>query len=112
MLIIMVVAMNRTTFSLEVFGERAANIIYNSRGYNQPYIEHLKRLLRKAIAEELTESQRDAVTGFYFFNKSVSEMALEKGVNKSTVSRNLKRGCERLALSMKYGLSPVYLDRE
>ncbi len=104
--------MNRATFSLEVFGERAAYDCYCAGGDNKQYIRHLKELLRRAINEELTQCQRLAVEGFYFEGKSVTQIALEQGVNKSTVSRNLKRAKEKLAFSMRYGLSPVYLDRE
>ena len=104
--------MNRLTFSIEVFGERAASAAYESRGDNGKYLEHLKKLLRKAIEEELTESQRAAVTGFYFENLSVSEMAELRGVNKSTISRNLHRACQKLSLVMRYGASPLYLLQE
>ncbi len=104
--------MNRATFSLEVFGERAAYDCYCTGGDNKQYINRLKELLKRAINEELTECQRSAVTGFYFEGKSVSRLAAEQGVNKSTVSRNLKRAKEKLAFSMRYGLSPIYLDRE
>ena len=104
--------MNRLTFSLEVFGERAARAQFESHGDNERYLEHLKKLLRKAIAEELTESQRDAVTGFYFENLSVSEMAEQRGVNKSTISRNLRRAVDKLSLVMRYGVSPIYLSQE
>lgn len=104
--------MNRLTFSLEVFGERAARAQFESRGDNEKYIGHFKKLLHKAIEEELTESQRDAVKGFYFDNLSVSEMAKQRGVNKSTISRNLHRAVQKLALVMRYGVSPVYLSQE
>ncbi len=104
--------MNRITFSLEVFGERAAKAAFDSNGSNESYLEHLKKLLHKAIKEELTESQRDAVMGFYFQNLSVSEMAAARGVNKSTISRNLHRACQKLSLVMQYGASPIYLSQE
>ncbi len=102
--------MNRRTFSLEIFGEEASNRISNMRGSNSEYIDYLKRLLRQAIRNELTECQRLAVMGFYFEGKNVTTLALEQGVNKSTVSRNLKRAREKLSISMRYSLSPLYLD--
>ncbi len=104
--------MNRVTFSLEIFGDKAASQQFSGRGDNKAYIEHLKKLLRRAINEELTECQKIAVCGFYYDGKSVTQMALEQGVNKSTVSRNLKRAKEKLALSLRYGLSPVFLERD
>jgi RNA polymerase sigma factor (sigma-70 family) len=108
----MVTAMNRATFSLEVFGEQISNRIYGLRGDNSEYISRLKTLLHSAIESELTECQRAAVTGFYFEGKSVTALAEEQGVNKSTVSRNLKRARIKLAASMRYALSPIYLDRD
>lgn len=104
--------MNRATFSLEIFGEKAARMQFSSAGDNKAYLAHLKDLLRRAIEEELTECQRLAVCGFYYDAKSVTQLADELGVNKSTVSRNLKRGKEKLALAMRYGLSPVFLERD
>lgn len=102
--------MNRRAWSLEIFGEEAENRLFNMRGGNSEYIDYLKRLLRQAIRNELTECQRAAVIGFYFEGKSVTALALEQGVHKSTVSRNLKRAREKLAVSMRYSLSPIYLD--
>ena len=104
--------MNRSTFSLAVFGEQVSSRVYNLRGDNSEYITYLKKLLHSAIESELTECQRQTVTCFYFGGKSVTEIAKEQGVNKSTVSRNLKRAREKLALSMRYGLSPMYLERD
>lgn len=104
--------MTRTSFSLEVFGDKAAMQNYGSQGSNEKYINHLKKMLRNAISMELTECQRLAVEEYYFRGKSVSEIAAAQGVNKSTISRNLKRGKEKLAIAMRYSLSPIYLDRD
>lgn len=102
--------MNRTTFSLEVFGDGIA--LPREGADNRKYIEHLKKMLRSAVANDLTPAQRKAVTEFYFNGKSVGVISEELGVNKSTVSRNLKRARARLSAVMKYGLAPVFLDEQ
>ena len=102
--------MNKTTFSLEVFGESAVYAAYSAGKDNSAYIKHLKEILRRAVDGELTECQREAVLGVYYRNKTVTELADELGVNKSTVSRNLKRAREKLAFAMRYGAIPFYPD--
>jgi len=108
----MVIQMNRTSFSLEVFGESVSNRVYSLRGDNSEYITYLKKLLHSAIERELRECQKSAVNKFYFEGMSVTDIAREQRVNKSTVSRNLKRARQKLSLTMRYGLSPIYLDRD
>ena len=61
----------------------------------------LKRLHR-VIDAELTEKQRQAVTGYYMEGKNIPELAREYGVNKSTISRTLKRAEQRLRRCLKY----------
>ena len=85
-----------------MFGERAALLEYNAGGTNTQYIMYLKRQLCKAIDEVLTEQQKRAVTGYYLEGKSITEIAREQGVNRSTVSRNLKRGITRLSAALRF----------
>ena len=101
--------MNRTSFSLEIFGDRfpwAGNTTQFSD--NSKQLEMLKMSLRKAIKSELTDCQRHAVEEYYFNKKSVTEIAVDLGVNKSTVSRHLKRAREKLGHALKYGLFPIW----
>lgn len=102
--------MDRTTFSLEIFGDRMAAANYASAGTNEKQIEFLKQQLRRAMNTELTESQRAVVTDFYFGGRTVTEIAAERGVNKSTVSRQLKRSREKLRTVLRYGFSPLWDD--
>lgn len=60
-----------------------------------------ERLLR-VMANELTEKQRRAVEDYYLHGKRIPEMAREYGVNKSTVSRTLRRAMGKLRRFMKY----------
>ena len=60
----------------------------------------LKRLQR-IIREELTQLQRDAIVGVYFQGKTITEIAEERNVCKSTVYRTLKRGEAKLRRFLK-----------
>lgn len=103
--------MNRTSFSLDVFGDRfryADNETYPFSD-NSKHLESLKVSLRNAMDSELTDCQRRVVDEFFFHNKSVTEIAAELGVNKSTVSRHLKRAKEKLGQALKYGLYPIWM---
>lgn len=100
--------MDRTTFSLEIFGDRLKPAHYYSSGSNEKQILYLKRQLHKAMESELTDRQRDIVRSFYFEGKSVTDIAASMGVNKSTVSRHLKRSREKLKNVLSYGFAPVW----
>ena len=98
--------MSRTSFSLEVFGDKAMLLEGGEYPYsdNSRQIEIMKRALKKAMKTELTECQHLVVNEFFFNQKSVTEIAKELCVNKSTVSRHLKRAKEKLGQVLKYGL--------
>lgn len=65
-------------------------------------MEVQKKRLREAIRQELTPLQRETFLAYYFQDKSVLEIALERGVNKSTVWRTLLRAERRLKMLLKY----------
>ena len=69
-----------------------------------PYLNAQGRARRvaRAIEGELTPCQRRAICGKYMEGKTVTQLARELGVNKSTVSRTLKRGEKRLKRSLGY----------
>lgn len=62
----------------------------------------LKRI-QSIIWEELTDLQREAIVGVYFQGKTLSQIADERNVCKSTVYRTLKRGEAKLKKFLKYG---------
>lgn len=78
------------------------NIDYN--GYLGPYLPQSvqKKRVANVIAQELTPLQREALVGYYLHGKSITEMALERGVNKSTICRNLRRAETRLRRFLRY----------
>lgn len=78
------------------------NILYE--GYLGPRLPRdvqLKRVQR-VIQEELTELQRQTLVAYYFQEQTLSQIAEERGVNKSTVCRTLKRAEEKLRRYLKY----------
>lgn len=78
------------------------NILYE--GYLGPRLPkevQLKRVQR-VIREELTQAQRETLMAHYFQKQTVTQIARERGVNKSTVSRTLKRAEEKLRRFLKY----------
>ena len=78
------------------------NILYE--GYLGPRLPRevqLKRVQR-VIREELTPLQREALIGYYFEDRTITEIAEERGVNKSTVCRTLHRAEQKLRKYLKY----------
>ena len=78
------------------------NILYEGYlGPRLPREAQLKRVQR-VIREELTELQREALLGYYFQEKTMTQIAQERGVNKSTICRTLHRAEEKLRRYLKY----------
>ncbi|MBQ7801205.1 MAG: sigma-70 family RNA polymerase sigma factor [Oscillospiraceae bacterium] len=78
------------------------NILYE--GYLGPRLPRevqLKRVQR-VIQEELTPLQREALIAYYFQEKTMSQIAAERGVNKSTVCRTLHRAEQKLRRFLRY----------
>ena len=78
------------------------NILYEGyQGIRLPKEVQLKRVQR-VIREELTPLQREALIAYYFQEQSITQIAEERGVNKSTVCRTLHRAEEKLRRYLKY----------
>lgn len=78
------------------------SILYE--GYLGPRLPkevQLKRVQR-VIREELTELQRYTIVEVYFGKRTLTDIAKERGVSKSTVCRTLKRAEEKLRRFLKY----------
>ncbi len=105
--------MDRTKFSLEVFGDRLP-LRYSvfSEGDNSRRIQKLKQGLKTVMDSELSDRQREVVDMFYFKRMNVTEISKEMGLNKSTVSRHLNRAVQKLSLAMKYSMIPVWLEEQ
>ena len=95
-----------TPYSLrdnEFYGDMAAWLRANAQD-NECDLRRLKRNLRLARQEELTPRQRQLLRMNFEQNKTVTEIARELGVNKSTVSRTIRRAKRRLYRCLRYAL--------
>ena len=70
---------------------------------NREQMNRLKRNLTHALRQDITAKQREYMMLYYGRGMSMEAIAKELGVNKSTVSRTLKRGRQRLYRCLRYG---------
>ena len=61
-----------------------------------------KQRVQRVIMEELTENQRDVLIAYYIQDRSITDIAQERGVHKSTVSRTLHRAENKLRRYLRY----------
>ncbi len=71
---------------------------------NSERLERLRRNLRKAREQELTPRQQQMLRMYYDEGKTMTKIAMKLHVNKSTVSRTIARGRNRLYRYLKYSL--------
>ena len=64
--------------------------------------EDQSRRIRRILQEELTELQRYTLVAYYFQRKTLTQIARERSVNKSTVCRTLHRAEEKVKRFLKY----------
>jgi len=66
-------------------------------------VTHELRLqaFHRALQENLTERQRSMLTMYYLEHKNTVEIASILSVNKSTVSRTIRRSVEKLRAAMR-----------
>jgi RNA polymerase sigma factor (sigma-70 family) len=78
------------------------NILYE--GYLGPRLPREVQLqrVRRVIEEELTPIQRQVLIAYYFQQMTIPQIAQDRGVYKSTVSRTLHRAENKLRRYLKY----------
>ena len=79
---------------------------------NKDQINRLKRNLTHALRQDVTERQREYMILYYGRNMSMEAIAQRFGVNKSTVSRTIKRGERRLQRCLRYGAANLLEQAE
>ena len=72
---------------------------------NSQEISRLKRNLIRCLREDVTAKQRQVMLLYYAEGKNMREIGEVMGVDKSTVSRTIKRGERRLQRCLRYGAS-------
>lgn len=76
--------------------------LYN--GYEGPRLPARTQMerIRKVIEQELTQKQREIILAYYFQDKSIPQIAQERGIHKSSVCRCLQRAEARVRRCLKY----------
>lgn len=68
-----------------------------------PTQSRLRQNLIRCIREEITPRQREVLLMYYMQGLTQKQIAQTLGVDRSTVSRTIKRGEERLKRCLRYG---------
>ena len=71
------------------------------KGIRLPREIQMKRVHR-VIEEELTSLQREVLIAYYIQEQTIPQIARERGVQKSTISRTLHRAEDKLRRFLKY----------
>lgn len=69
---------------------------------NEMQRQRVLRNLHRAVEKELTLRQREVVQRYFFQGETIPQIAEELGVNRSTVSRTLRRGKARIFRCLQY----------
>ena len=78
------------------------NTLFDSASFRHIPREQQIRRMKTVIREELTELQRYTIAAYYFEGKKLCQIAQERGVSKSTVSRTMKRAEVKLRKFLQY----------
>lgn len=70
-------------------------------GPRLPPHQQMQRL-RRTIELGLTKTQREVILAYYFQDKTLSEIAAERGVQRSSVCRCLKRAERRVRRCLRF----------
>lgn len=79
---------------------------------NSAQMTKLKHNLARALREDVTPRQREYLLLYYGKGMNLREIGEAKGVNKSTVSRTMKRGRQRLYRCLRYGAASLLEPEE
>ena len=93
----------------------AADMAYYARilseeNTNTREMDRLKLALWRALHEDISQKQLSYLLLYYGEGLNMSEIGERLGVDKSTVSRTIKRGENRLRRCLRYGAKRFLLD--
>lgn len=73
-------------------------------GYEGPRLPRQVQLrrLQRVVEQELTEIQREILIAYYFQEKTMEEIARERGICRSSVCRTLHRAEARVRRCLRY----------
>ena len=61
-----------------------------------------RQRIQRVIEEELTPIQREVLIAYYIGDQTIPQIARDRGVQKSTISRTLHRAEDKLRRFLKY----------
>ena len=64
--------------------------------------EEAKKRISRVVAVELTQVEREVLVSYYLREMNIPTIARERGVNKSSVCRALRRAENKLKRYLKY----------
>lgn len=71
---------------------------------NAEQLSRLRRNLRRAREQELTARQKQLLTLYYDQGMTIPQISVQLGLNRSTVSRTIRRAKARLYRFLRYTL--------
>lgn len=86
--------------------EKSLNVLaysdFSGSETNDSERSRMKRILQKAILDELTDRQRYCICEYYIGGRCMKDIADELGVNPSTVTRHIQSAMRRLKRVARY----------
>lgn len=82
--------------------DKLSFLSWSSEENNTREVEKLRECMLLAIEQELNQKQKNILTMYYLQHKTMDQIAFDLGVNKSTVSRSVRRSVERLQKVRNY----------
>lgn len=79
---------------------------------NAEEMSRLKLALWRALHEDVTDKQREYMLLYYGEGLNMVEIGQRVGVDKSTVSRTIRRGEQTLRRCLRYGAKRLLMDDE
>lgn len=79
---------------------------------NSEQMARVRRNVMRALQEDVTPRQRECMLLYYKDRLNMRQIAERMGIDKSTVSRNIKRGERRLRRCLRYGAEQLLASRE
>ena len=86
--------------------------VLSEQNTNTQEMDRVKLALWRALHEDITEKQRQYLLLYYGEGMNMGQIGRQMGVDKSTVSRTIKRGEERLRRCLRYGAKRFLADEE
>lgn len=106
--------MRHKKLSFDILSEHTM-YLYDACIYDAPppkdQLSKIRSLISEIIETELTPRQKELVLEHYFKSKTMTEIAEEQGLNKSTVSRILKTARERISHTLRFSAQHLLRDR-